>query len=641
MWSCAKQQMACASDPQLNSMGNGNRIEHVLCGVIPAAPGGCHHREDTWYEPGPGLLDQGSKQHGGIDTLIESTSRVLEEVLGFREALRQTELRIVASLSEGCRVPSQPFSETPLPISSQARREGENPATVESGKGGGAMPPSPPRLSSAFSHQSFNRIIGPPMTSCSEDIRGRTLMNVVKENPAPLRTLDSTHELLDFAYDYVPDKPRHSVTLKFFSKEFQFHDLLDKLGLALVILNFVFTCVQMDETMAEMHDNTPQTPWYMYVDAGFSIAFATEVCLRMKMLGTRLFFCTGQDTKWNILDCFFVCSSAVPWAVESVDLSYIRAVRILRVLRAFRAVRGLRFVRTLRLMLASILACASSFMWCLFLLFFFIFLAALCLMQGLAISLEGSEDKFSQSVFDLYGTVGRASYSFFLAISGGQSWVELVDPLEEIGPVYRVFMCLYIAVVLFGIMNVLTAVFCENSLRIATVDKDLLIQDEVQRAKEDHRRIKKCFSCADRDGDGKLSARELEEYLMSPERRAALSLMSIDANEIRGLFQMMDGAPGEVDIDAFVDCIVILQGSAKGCDAALLMYENKRLLIRLVGFMCFTCDNFRVLFSALRCEHAAPQLDSYLDQETLDGKEAEAKATVNSNFRRKFAPQTC
>uniref|UniRef100_A0A7S1MSK3 EF-hand domain-containing protein n=1 Tax=Alexandrium catenella TaxID=2925 RepID=A0A7S1MSK3_ALECA len=74
----------------------------------------------------------------------------------------------------------------------------------------------------------------------------------------------------------------------------------------------------------------------------------------------------------------------------------------------------------------------------------------------------------------------------------------------------------------------------------------------------------------------------------------------IEAWEARGLFQLLDtDALGQVSIEDFLHGLVRLKCKDQGVDLTTVMYENKRILTRLLAFMRFAEDHFRDMESFL------------------------------------------
>merc|ERR1719350_1130024 len=80
-----------------------------------------------------------------------------------------------------------------------------------------------------------------------------------------------------------------------------------------------------------------------------------------------------------------------------------------------------------------------------------------------------------------FGDLGKTFISLFQAITGGIDWIELTDPLDKelSGFVSWIFL-LYIAFAVLAMLNVITGVFVETTLKNAKADSDFLIVNNVR-----------------------------------------------------------------------------------------------------------------------------------------------------------------
>eukprot|EP00971_Amphidinium_carterae_P036341 714574-Amphidinium_carterae.1 len=151
-------------------------------------------------------------------------------------------------------------------------------------------------------------------------------------------------------------------------------------------------------------------------------------------------------------------------ALEFVNASFLRSIRVLRAARTLRIVRTTRFVRELRLMLASILSSLYSFLWAFVLIAFMVYMFSICIMQIVAEQLRqnmGNDDAYEipSEVEEYYGSLIAAMRTLFEAISNGNDWGELLDPLNKVSAVSSFFFLFYVYFVIFGVTNILTAIF--------------------------------------------------------------------------------------------------------------------------------------------------------------------------------------
>merc|ERR1719443_1126102 len=62
-----------------------------------------------------------------------------------------------------------------------------------------------------------------------------------------------------------------------------------------------------------------------------------------------------------------------------------------------------------------------------------------------------------------WGTVGGSMVSLFKAISGGDDWQNIGDPLKATGEVYYLVFLLFVLFLFFAVLNILTGVFIHKA----------------------------------------------------------------------------------------------------------------------------------------------------------------------------------
>merc|ERR1719421_1127519 len=74
-----------------------------------------------------------------------------------------------------------------------------------------------------------------------------------------------------------------------------------------------------------------------------------------------------------------------------------------------------------------------------------------------------------------FGNLPRGMYTLLKAVSGGQNWGEIAEPLKHISWSLLNIFCLYIGVIILAVLNIVTSIFIENARKNAERDKDNLI----------------------------------------------------------------------------------------------------------------------------------------------------------------------
>eukprot|EP00401_Gymnodinium_catenatum_P036086 CAMPEP_0117507918 /NCGR_PEP_ID=MMETSP0784-20121206/26673_1 /TAXON_ID=39447 /ORGANISM="" /LENGTH=728 /DNA_ID=CAMNT_0005303441 /DNA_START=36 /DNA_END=2222 /DNA_ORIENTATION=+ len=355
---------------------------------------------------------------------------------------------------------------------------------------------------------------------------------------------------------------------------------------------------------------------YSWLQNCFLLAFIVEVGLRMAALRWRFFF--GGDRRWNIFDlCLLVYSVAAEVSVRLTDvgpngrhdMTSLRVLRGLRVVRAIRVIRRLRCFTELRLMVCSIVQSLTSFAWALALLGIILYLFAISISHGVARAYYLNRDSplVLEDLRRWYGSIGDTMYTLLLAISGGQDWGALVEPISKESAVYQATFAFYVVFVLLCVLNVLTSVFVERARELSSLDRDLIIQSALDHRDACIREMRDIFVIADRDGSGYITWEEFRDYLQNDEVRAFFATQKLDTSEAYHLFQLLDmDDSGSVSIEEFIMGFMQLKGEAKSADIAIMLRETRAINRKLRAFMRATEMQLRILAgSALHC---GPQL---------------------------------
>jgi len=249
-----------------------------------------------------------------------------------------------------------------------------------------------------------------------------------------------------------------------------------------------------------------------------------------------------------------------------------------RVAPAARLIHALHYTQELRLMIASIRHSLVSLMWALLLLGAVVVFYALALQQTVQAQIESDRTKLTPRLVEYYGSLPRSMLSVFLAISGGADWQDVVEPLEEISKWYVVAFSLFVAVLIFGLLNILAAIFVERSCLVRHNSAVSQIREILETT---------CFQTK-----GVLSAMELEDILHDAGFVSHLKLLSLDVCEVRGLYRLLDSErTGSVPTQDFMAALMRLTGNARSIDIATMYYENKRILALVFSLVKTIEDN--------------------------------------------------
>eukprot|EP00437_Effrenium_voratum_P010120 CAMPEP_0181440368 /NCGR_PEP_ID=MMETSP1110-20121109/22931_1 /TAXON_ID=174948 /ORGANISM="Symbiodinium sp., Strain CCMP421" /LENGTH=255 /DNA_ID=CAMNT_0023564169 /DNA_START=115 /DNA_END=878 /DNA_ORIENTATION=- len=237
------------------------------------------------------------------------------------------------------------------------------------------------------------------------------------------------------------------------------------------------TDVSMQNVLASPPRGDPS--WFHLVNQIFVGMFVAEVLLRLA--AKRLDFVYGIDWKWNTFDFILAAYCLAEELLTGFSITYTRLLRGFRMVRVLRVIRVMRLFRELRLMVCSIIQSMVSLSWALLLLLLIMYLFTIIFMHGATLYFQqdsGKED-VRHALEAWYGTVGRSMYSLLLAVTGGEDWYQIAEPLGDINWLYQILFAFYVLFVVIGVLNVLTSAFVQRACELSRLDRDLAIQSEL------------------------------------------------------------------------------------------------------------------------------------------------------------------
>eukprot|EP00929_Paragymnodinium_shiwhaense_P004013 TRINITY_DN10471_c1_g3_i1.p1 TRINITY_DN10471_c1_g3~~TRINITY_DN10471_c1_g3_i1.p1 ORF type:complete len:422 (-),score=51.25 TRINITY_DN10471_c1_g3_i1:369-1634(-) len=324
----------------------------------------------------------------------------------------------------------------------------------------------------------------------------------------------------------------------------------------------------------------PLPLWASIVGKLFTCAFVLELLLRM-CGGLHRFFLTGNA--WNYFDfCIVSLTVAEEFIQATASLSNTRMLRLLRLTRTVKVLRVIRIIRVisaLRSLVNSLLGTIRQVVWafCLIGCLIFVFAVNFGQLVGHAREVDSElTDEHPLMVF--WGTVPRCMYTLFLAVTGGLGWREAALPLEALGPFVVLGFILYVALIQWVVLNVITGCFCESAAEAARKDVSLAVQ--AYRADRDRflHQCKAIFRSIDVDSNGLVKIEDMRRYLDSEPARALFSALEVEIGDACGLFEMLDeDGNEEIDLEEFMWGCMQIRGSAKALGVAQIQCQTKQI----------------------------------------------------------------
>eukprot|EP00441_Pelagodinium_beii_P037871 CAMPEP_0197640518 /NCGR_PEP_ID=MMETSP1338-20131121/14781_1 /TAXON_ID=43686 ORGANISM="Pelagodinium beii, Strain RCC1491" /NCGR_SAMPLE_ID=MMETSP1338 /ASSEMBLY_ACC=CAM_ASM_000754 /LENGTH=228 /DNA_ID=CAMNT_0043213379 /DNA_START=211 /DNA_END=897 /DNA_ORIENTATION=+ len=204
---------------------------------------------------------------------------------------------------------------------------------------------------------------------------------------------------------------------------------------------------------------------------------------------------------------------------------------------------------------------------------------SLVLAQSLHGFIMDTSNKFDDRVEinSLFGDFKKSLYTMFeVTYSGG--WPNYSRPLvENVSPWYSIIVLVYVLLVVFAMIRIVTALFIKETLSCAANDAEIALEEKRRSAMRYQAKLEEFFCSADVDGDGNLSQDEFTAALSNPEVLRYLTVLDIQIKEVSPLFSLLDDGDGLVTIAEFCGGITHLKGQARALDVTILQHDNLKI----------------------------------------------------------------
>merc|ERR1719235_1871480 len=201
------------------------------------------------------------------------------------------------------------------------------------------------------------------------------------------------------------------------------------------------------------------------------------------------------------------------------------------------------------------------------------------LTQMLGPTIQNNHDAqpvLAQKLYMNFGTFARALFTMFEITLA--NWVPPCRMLmEDVSGWWAIFFVIYKMSVGFAVLKVITAVFIQQTMKVASSDREIMITNKTRAAAKYAENLRSIFADMDQDGSGQLSVEEFKDALQNPKMKSFLAALELEVNESRNLFQMLDDGDGEVSYDEFIYGAKRMKGIAQSIDLITLMHETQRM----------------------------------------------------------------
>lgn len=332
------------------------------------------------------------------------------------------------------------------------------------------------------------------------------------------------------------------------------------------------------------------SPIFETLDSAFVFIFLTELIFRAfvewaTFLKEFAFWFDFFLVAAGFVDMYIIMplASAGGLGGEHKNIVLLRLVRALKALRAIRMVRTLRLFTGLRLLVKACQCFLPSLGWSMVLLGVFMSMGALVLgtlLQDFILDPTHSLDD-RQWVWMRYGTAYRALYTLYEITFAG-NWPTNVRPvLDRAGHGFVIFFVVYITIIVFAVIRVISAIFLKDTLDAANNDAEHLVVERLRKKAEYVEKLEQVFHAMDDSGDGMITEERLTNILANPVAKAYFQTLDVDIYESAALFHLLDNGDGEVTLEEFIEGIMRCKGQARAIDQVAMRADLKALDFKL------------------------------------------------------------
>eukprot|EP00931_Biecheleriopsis_adriatica_P017242 TRINITY_DN12420_c0_g2_i1.p1 TRINITY_DN12420_c0_g2~~TRINITY_DN12420_c0_g2_i1.p1 ORF type:complete len:552 (+),score=86.43 TRINITY_DN12420_c0_g2_i1:23-1678(+) len=311
----------------------------------------------------------------------------------------------------------------------------------------------------------------------------------------------------------------------------------------------------------------------LWLELSFFSFYGAELLL--KLAAWRLSFFTRRDATWNMFDLVVVSTGSLSFIDTSeINLMWFRVIRIFRQLaKVLRVIRVVRFCDELRVILISVTSSMNFFFWSLVTLAIIMYICAIVMCDGVSEYLKvpavSSEDlRIRDIAINHWGSIWLAMDTLYRSVTGGGPWGTFIEPLQKAGDFYFALFLMYIAILVIGLLRLLTGIFVQHASAASSLDRDSRIRFSLEQL----------FHKMDEDETGLLTLEEFQDKLDDPVTIAYFQMLQIDRVDIDELFTLTDvNDDKQIDIHEFIEGCQTYKGYAKKLDARYLRKQISNL----------------------------------------------------------------
>eukprot|EP00927_Polykrikos_kofoidii_P071861 TRINITY_DN68062_c0_g1_i1.p1 TRINITY_DN68062_c0_g1~~TRINITY_DN68062_c0_g1_i1.p1 ORF type:complete len:590 (-),score=93.86 TRINITY_DN68062_c0_g1_i1:319-2088(-) len=312
----------------------------------------------------------------------------------------------------------------------------------------------------------------------------------------------------------------------------------------------------------------------------FCFAFLMELVLRLAADGWKYLL-----TPANFADaCVVVVSSVDTWVLSPygssavTNMVVLRLVRLVKLSKALRVVRVMKACSSLRVLVSAIASSVAALAWSMTVLFVLEIIGAIFLAQMFQPVIEQNvelDPDIRTLLFDRFGTWSSAMISIFEVTMAPGGFIQYRELMQHF-PIFTIFIVMYVIVVTFAIVRVITAMFLKATLSASQED-------------EKSSTTKCAAACRDAYIDGlddgvdhAVNQSRLDFLFDQPSFRQLLNDFEVSQSEAQRLFCALNKGDGQVRFGEYLSVLGRMSASSNNHEIVLLSHWVECLCCRVL-----------------------------------------------------------
>eukprot|EP00747_Dinoflagellata_sp_TGD_P116633 gnl/TRDRNA2_/TRDRNA2_172431_c2_seq1.p1 gnl/TRDRNA2_/TRDRNA2_172431_c2~~gnl/TRDRNA2_/TRDRNA2_172431_c2_seq1.p1 ORF type:complete len:476 (+),score=82.46 gnl/TRDRNA2_/TRDRNA2_172431_c2_seq1:115-1428(+) len=367
---------------------------------------------------------------------------------------------------------------------------------------------------------------------------------------------------------------------------------MERLSSVVICGNAAFLGYAAEYAIAHLDDPMPT-----HVQVGNWLFFAYYMIeLVLKLIVHKHYFFFNCDAHWNWFDVALILSSAYDQAYslwspsQGGSSGVMRLFRLFKMAKLLRILRVMKFFRELHLLLAPLLGSVRQLFWTLIMLALMLYIFGVIFLQAAGGALLADLDNHDltkeakDGLVEHWSSVDGAMLTLYMAITGGNDWAALAEPLKLCGAHYYLLFLFYIAFLTFAVLNVLTGIFVDCAMTCSSEEQGHFVAADVAEGRLiiEVERVCEEMNITAETG---ISIAQLKQLLTTHEMNEYMTWFELTKDQVEHLFmQLSSNGAKNVDSCCFLNVCGKMKGMAKSMDVQAIVYSQSQLASKLEGF---------------------------------------------------------